>query len=161
MHHVRDSSDLIVKARAVKYRRDKFGQDVHYVSPSMVKLVALAYGSFMDAEGFARVGVSTVCKRFGVSAKTVRAAKLVIAQAGWWRVEPGGGAGNTDIVIAQIPSSATYYKSGEPLTASWTETGDLVPETGDPVTPKKVEEEPPLRGRERSNTQLVGEGALA
>jgi len=131
-----------------------------------VKLVAFAYGLFMDAKGVARVGVSTVCKRIGLSAKTVRAAKVVIAEAGWWKVEPGGGAGNTDVVIAQIPRSATFYKSGDPVTSFWAdlgygdpERGDLVPERGDLVARKRVEEKDRL-GREEEGTkdQLPSKG---
>ncbi len=166
MHAVRDSSDLVVKAEAVKYRRE-FGEDVHYVSPATVKNVAVAYGLFMDVNGEARVGVSTICQRFKLTPKTVRAAKLVIAQAGWWRVEPGGGAGNTDVVIAQIPHTATYYKSGDPVTAFWADLGypapkrgDQVPETGEPVAPKSVEEKTRLRGGDGSKDQLQGEGPL-
>jgi hypothetical protein len=161
IHKVRDSKDLIVKANAVKYRRDKFGESVKYVAPQTVKAVALAIGSFMDQTGVARVGVPTLCDRFRFSPLTVRCAVRVIAAAGWLAVEPGGGAGNTNVYRACIPASAEFLKSGCRDTASEAETGFSGSESGRPVTTKKVEEELRLRGREGSNTQLVGEGALA
>src|SRR5437016_4826474 len=113
MHAVRDSGDLVTAAFAQKHLARLGHSDAQkFVSPQMVKLVALAIGSFMDSKGIARVGVPTLQQRFRLTPQTVRLAVRVIAKAGWLHVTPGGGAKNTNVYVARIPAHAEFYKSG-------------------------------------------------
>jgi hypothetical protein len=160
IQRVRDSKDLVTAAFTQKHLARLGHPDAQkFVSPQMVKLVALAIGSFMDANGVARVGVPTLQQRFKLTPQTVRLAVRVLVGAGWLHVTPGGGAKNTNVYTARIPPWAEFYKSGCRDTPFDPVTGCSAFESGRTDTTKKVEEEPRLRGREGSNyTQAVGEG---
>ena len=161
---VRDSEDIVLAAKAIRYRRDRFADPdaPKYVAPQTVKLVALAIGSFMDAEGVARVSYETLRQRFKFSPVTARAAVFLLIRTGWLVVEPGGGAGHTNRYLAQIPRSAWFYKSGCAETASERGTSHWESKSGLPATTKKVEEELRLGGEEEgTHTQVVGEETSA
>jgi hypothetical protein len=114
MQRVRDSKDINIAALAIKYRRDKLGDaDARYVKAATVKHVAFAFASFMNADGVCEVGYATLKRRLGLSPQTVRRACLLLVQAGWLLVEPGGsGARDTNVYRARIPAHAEYYKNG-------------------------------------------------
>jgi hypothetical protein len=150
IHAIRDSKDLVEAAEAQKHLGE-IGHDdaVRYVRPQTVKHVALAYGSFMGRDGVARVGVATIAERFGLAPRTVQRARLLLASTGWLIVEPGGrGARDVCICRAQIPSTATYFKSRSASPGRSARAGSRSPgpASASPGPAKSGEEKPPLRG---------------
>jgi hypothetical protein len=163
MHAVRDSKDIVIAALAVKYRRDKLGDlDVRYVKPATVKHVALALASFMNGDGVCEVGYPTLKERLKLPPQTVRRACLLLVQAGWLLVEPGGsGARDTNVYSARIPHHAEFYKgrSVPRGSASKRAPGD---EKGPPGAPEEERRRTTAsKGKGRDHTQLVGEGTAA
>jgi hypothetical protein len=167
-HKVRDSKDLVIAAKARKYRRDCLDDPAapKVIAPQTLKGVALTIGAWMNAYGVAEVSIETICQRSKYTPPTVRNAIRLLVAEGWLSVEPGGGKGHVNRYLARLPAHAEFYKTGCRETpyseAADRETGSSESQTGRPVTPKKRDEElRPRGGQGPKHTQLVGEGTAA
>lgn len=101
---VRDSKDLVLKAKARQYLDEK------PLRPATLKYIALGLGSFMDKDGVCHPSLDTLTERLAVGRQTVQIAVQTLVRAGFLSVEAGRGQRST-VYRATLPAVVEQYES--------------------------------------------------